>query len=236
VVRLITEALAGNPYVRVFRNAGDIIREHPTVRLTLQFGQAQTAHERTGNAPTGDEVAGIFIDRGEGPLRNVRIALQYHPEFSGTEHHIEVLSFLDPRFAPILYPLLFPGGDPWWSRNLRLLPRCDNGTGDQGSTDIGLEHTLGENDDDEEEETGPHRGQRLTMRAFAAYRLFMRAQDGVSLLLGGRALLQFLVDVFAGIEQNRLDWVRLSQTHVRAELYHGTYCFFFCFTFNCSLI
>jgi hypothetical protein len=163
----------------------------------------------------------MFIDRGEGPLRNVRIALQYHPEFSGTEQHIEILSFLDPRFAPILYPLLFPGGDPWWSPNLRLSAPNDGGSGDQGSTVIGLENTLGENDD-EEREAGQHRGQRLTKRAFAAYRLFKRALDGVSLVLGGQALLQFLVDVFAGIEQNRLEWVRQNQYHLRCELYHGT--------------
>jgi hypothetical protein len=49
----------------------------------------------------------------------------------------------------------------------------------------------------------------------------MRPQDGVSLLMGGRLLLQFLVDCWVAIEDNRLHYVQSNQNQLRAELYQG---------------
>ncbi|SAM01867.1 hypothetical protein [Absidia glauca] len=62
---------------------------------------------------------------------------------------------------------------------------------------------------------------RLTQRAYYRYRLHQRANEYPSLFLAKRLFQQYLVDVWAICDQNRLDWIRSHQSALRADLYYG---------------
>ena len=59
------------------------------------------------------------------------------------------------------------------------------------------------------------------MLEFYAYYLHHRPKESMLLLMSGHLSLQFWVDVFTCIEQNRLNWIRHNQGKLRTELYSG---------------
>jgi hypothetical protein len=48
-----------------------------------------------------------------------------------------------------------------------------------------------------------------------------RTRKSQSLLRGGRLLQQYIVDTWASLEQNRLQYLRHNQAKLRAEVYQG---------------
>jgi len=62
---------------------------------------------------------------------------------------------------------------------------------------------------------------RITQMRFAAYRLHNRVAEFSCLLHGGQLFIRWLVDMYASLDQNRLLWLRLNQTKLRAALYSG---------------
>jgi hypothetical protein len=61
----------------------------------------------------------------------------------------------------------------------------------------------------------------VTMAKFYGYRLQHRDTDGIPLLRGDRLRHQYIVDAYAAIEQNRLQYLRLNQKKLRADLYQS---------------
>ena len=59
------------------------------------------------------------------------------------------------------------------------------------------------------------------MRAFYAYLIQEREYGEDTLIKGGRLYQQFLVDVFANTEEDRLDYIRMNQNDLRSDLYHN---------------
>ncbi|KAI2498043.1 Helitron helicase-like domain at N-terminus [Fragilaria crotonensis] len=70
--------------------------------------------------------------------------------------------------------------------------------------------------------TTPHLT-RLTCLMHAAFRLFVRpaAQFSNHLHFAGKLFHQYIVDCYAQVEQGRLNFIRLNQPRLRAELYQG---------------
>ncbi|SAM09603.1 hypothetical protein [Absidia glauca] len=62
---------------------------------------------------------------------------------------------------------------------------------------------------------------RLNQRPYYRYRLHQRANEYPSLFLAKRLFQQYLVDVWAICDQNKLDWIRSHQSNLRADLYNG---------------
>jgi hypothetical protein len=62
---------------------------------------------------------------------------------------------------------------------------------------------------------------RVTPMQYYAYRLMNRDRDVSILQKGGRLLQQYVVDQYAKIEQERLNYARTHQKELRAELYKG---------------
>ncbi|XP_026419934.1 uncharacterized protein LOC113315906 [Papaver somniferum] len=57
--------------------------------------------------------------------------------------------------------------------------------------------------------------------SYMALQLQQRAGEGQTLLRGGRLFQQYVVDAYATIEQNRLQWVKGHQKEIRCDLYNG---------------
>ncbi|KAG0610723.1 hypothetical protein M758_7G086700 [Ceratodon purpureus] len=62
---------------------------------------------------------------------------------------------------------------------------------------------------------------RLTQREYFAFRLFPRNSEFSTIHCGGKLFLQFIVDAWAATEQNRLNYIRMNQSDLRADLYQG---------------
>lgn len=107
---------------------------------------------------------------------------------------LQRITELHPKFMALQYPLLFPYGEDGYTN--------------------GLSH--------QNPETGKtYKRQTVTMRQYYAFRIQQRAQEGQTLLRGGRLFQQYLVDSYACIEEGRLNWIKKNQKQLRVELYSG---------------
>nr|DAD25034.1 TPA_asm: hypothetical protein HUJ06_026498 [Nelumbo nucifera] len=61
----------------------------------------------------------------------------------------------------------------------------------------------------------------VTLRDFTAYRIHNRLNEGKTLLQGGRAFQQYLVDCYAAIEDDRLRYCKSNQKQLRSEVCQG---------------
>jgi len=99
---------------------------------------------------------------------------------------------LHPKFMAMQYPLLFPYGEDGFRPGIRYRAN------------------------------GARNGKKyITMREYYAYRLQQRSDQSMLMLMCGNLSMQFLVDVYACIEQSRLDWIRKNQGALRTELFSG---------------
>ncbi|GFS40419.1 hypothetical protein Acr_00g0068450 [Actinidia rufa] len=103
------------------------------------------------------------------------------------------ISECHPAYLPLHYVLLFPHGELGWEPQLKQWDVI----------------------------RGQPTNERLTQLQFYSYRLFEWSTE-YSIILRARKLFQeFLVDVWAATEQNRLNYNRLNQGRLQAELYKG---------------
>ncbi|XP_061993578.1 uncharacterized protein LOC133711477 [Rosa rugosa] len=109
---------------------------------------------------------------------------------------LQRITKLCPKYMSLQYPILFPYGQDGFSLNLKL--------------------RLTVTDSDKKRE-------RISMRSYYAYRIQERTNENGTLLKGGRLFQQFLVDCYATVEEDRLDYVRNNQASLRSEVLKGMY-------------
>lgn len=112
-----------NVYARCFRFMADVEREattnarllsRPTPQVNMIFRRDRRSDHRRNNFPTVDEVAFIFSgNEGEPPFER---DFQVYPK--GTDHQLVPIHILSPHLDPMVYPLLFPHGEPGWQPNM----------------------------------------------------------------------------------------------------------------------
>lgn len=107
---------------------------------------------------------------------------------------LEHISELHPSFMSLQYPLLFPFGEDGYRNNIK--------------------HRGANNSETQRNDT-------VSMREYYAFRAQYRTAEGRTLLLGGRLLLQFLVDAWCSVERGRLLWVQRNQSIIRSDLYNN---------------
>ncbi|XP_050123958.1 uncharacterized protein LOC126601311 [Malus sylvestris] len=103
---------------------------------------------------------------------------------------------LNPKFMSLQYPILFSYGEDGYRPNLKW---NENYNGQKSKR------------------------QRVPMRAFIAYQIQERQPGLTTLLKGGRLFQQYLVDSYATLEEDRLDYIRQNQKNLRSEIYKGIY-------------
>ncbi|KAG5561407.1 hypothetical protein RHGRI_004441 [Rhododendron griersonianum] len=96
-----------------------------------------------------------------------------------------------PAYLPLHYVLLFPRGELGWEPNLK-------------QWDVNRDQPSSE---------------RMTQMQYYSYRLFERLNEYSTILRGRKLFQEFLVDVWASTEQNRLTFHKFNQGKLRAELY-----------------
>jgi len=172
--------LEHNPFVGIFRQAQEILREqsednHLHVRLTYK------AHTdpRCYNLPTSDEIAVILP--GDGTPEGDKCDIILHRKGGGLKR----ISECNPTYSPLHYVLLFPKGELGWHLDIPLR----EGHGRAANAD----------DPDESNRT-------VSQINYYAYCLFPREGEYSTILLGGKLLQEYIVDSLAGEEQRHLNW------------------------------
>jgi hypothetical protein len=93
----------------------------------------------------------------------------------------------------LLYVMLFPHGEDGWHIDIPAHQTAD----------------------------GRRRAPNVTQRCYYSYRLHPRPGEQPPLFWGGNLLQEYVVDAWASIEQNNLNWIRHHQKELRADVYSG---------------
>ncbi|XP_074301013.1 uncharacterized protein LOC141632360 [Silene latifolia] len=171
--------------------------------------------QRVYNAPTSDEVAAVWLD-------NTMLQENESPHIvayrrAETTHQIK---HFYGCYDPLQYPLLLPKGKSGWHQGLKKVstPTMDAST----SSLFPLSATVNEEPESLIEDAARRHtkaDKRISCREYYAYKLQIR--PGNLLLRGGRFFQQFIVDMYVKVENTRLDFIRLNQDTIRADLYQG---------------
>ncbi|XP_065317560.1 uncharacterized protein LOC135925912 [Gordionus sp. m RMFG-2023] len=110
-----------NPFSISFKTLGEIEKEEknraiqenrPVQKINMIFCADRSSDKRRYNIPNIDEVAMIFTnDDGEPPF------IKVYPRVDGSD--LININILSPNLDPMVYPLLFPFGDPGWKPDLK---------------------------------------------------------------------------------------------------------------------
>lgn len=187
VLLRLAEILSENPYAQIYKKASEemIVHNNGDHELELRFVDNIHMDLRRYNKPTADEIAGVFNStEGEPPTH--RHVVVYHKQ-SGPK----LLSVMSPHCDPMLYPLLFPYGEPGWDHQM-----THNGPRRQRVR----EH--------------------LTMLQYACYRLAVRIGFS-HLHSSKKLFQQYIVDMYTRVEAHRLMFIRSNQSQLRSEHYRG---------------
>ncbi len=199
-----------SPFAQAYSMMKDVLKEKGNEDhcVKMYITKDRQCDLRRYNLPVANEVAAVFVSEDGEPPFDRDIAIHQKSD-SVTQH----LSIISPNCDPMIYPLLFPHGDPGWQRGLlkNSTTLSQEATSSQNATE--------ENDNEESEESGS-KNRCISMLEFYAYRLQERTEFN-PLLHAGKLTQQFIVDAFLKVEGQRLQWNRLNQQKLRVDLYMG---------------
>lgn len=216
IVRRLTELIEqNNPFVEYYHTALRSLQEselegslrvvlNPEFRLVVE----PSTDRRRYNLPTVDEVAVVIPD---GTDRNTRDVILFARNGDGSlSQRFEYIPRNHPAYLPLHYVLFYPLGNPGYHWSIPLQNQRVRGDIDQ--------------------EEGEQEGERkscVSTRQFYRYHLFNRQNPDLltsrlnSLFHGGKLFQQICCDMYACVDDNILNWHRINQSTVRADLYSG---------------
>jgi hypothetical protein len=195
-----------NNFINIYKSAFEIFqnleRNNPeslsTAHVKLHFSNKNDS--RTYNMPTADEVAAILP--GPGSKTDYRDIILHYRAGPGS---LKRISEMNPAYTPLHYVLLFPRGELGWHKHIQFANP--------------LAHQVEPDDPDPEDQSN---SKTVTLMQYYAYRLHQRTQLESDHLFHAKHLFQqYIVDAFAQMDQDRLNWFRFNQNTIRSEVYHG---------------
>ena len=104
-----------NPYVNIFRQAENLLKQNPSLYLKLIIINNKTKDSRRHNTPNASEVAAIMIGDGqEIEYQNRDTILRSY------EGGIQRISEIHCAYTPLHYVLMFPRGEDGWHPNIPI--------------------------------------------------------------------------------------------------------------------
>ncbi|XP_074282556.1 uncharacterized protein LOC141607096 [Silene latifolia] len=216
MITLLMGIMDANPYGKFFRSLQEIeVTENTRIVLSTD----PTNDQRVYNAPTSDEVAAVWPDNtalqgNEGP----------HIIAYGRGSHNHRIRHFYGCYDPLQYPLLFPKGDSGWHQGLKKITSPTfNAESNTSFPMSAVTNDMPESLIEAEVANAARRhtkaDKRISCREYYAYKF--QIKPGNFLLRGGRIFQQYIVDMYVKIENTRLDFLRLNQDTIRADLYQG---------------
>ncbi|KAI3496584.1 hypothetical protein L1887_38949 [Cichorium endivia] len=202
LIQKLTNVLAPNPYVKTFRSLREL---GPLDNYRVTLNASVELDQRVYNRPTTSEVAGIWVEGNDSITTYKRSIVVYGRSDYGTK-----IQPYEGCYDPLSYPLLFPNGEPGWHAKIA-----------RDGVSINEVVVDEENTGGDAEGTNPKKGRNtVSMREYYCYKFQIRSTDNL-ILLGGRLLQQFVVDIYIKIETSRLLFCRLNKKKIRSDLYQG---------------
>ncbi|XP_042942909.1 uncharacterized protein LOC122277096 [Carya illinoinensis] len=216
IVTQLIDILRINPYSIFFRSLGDL----PDLENQIIHIRSDAClDQRVFNAPTSSQVAAIWVENDdEDQLRGRDIFVFNH---SGGSH---IVQYYFGCYDPLQYPLLFPFGDVGWHQGIERISRGRRSTYNETNGSINPQQSVTAEELLAREQRASNRKSKdpvVSCREYYCYKLQIRENVRSILLLSGRLLQQFVVDMYVKIETSRLDYFRKKQQHIRSELYQG---------------
>nr|XP_043633210.1 uncharacterized protein LOC122604381 [Erigeron canadensis] len=204
IFRILTRALAANPYATTFQNMAQL---GPLDNYRVTLNASVELDQRVYNRPTTSEVAGIWVEGNDKITAYKRSIVVY-----GRSQQCQRIQPYFGCYDPLSYPLFFPAGEfRWHSR----IPRNGFSLDDIGNDEDNIEQ------DEEAEGENTNKGRKtVTMQEYYCYKFQIRPTENV-ILLGGRLYQQYVVDVYIKIETTRLNFHEYNQDKIRVDLYQG---------------
>ncbi|CAN1172158.1 hypothetical protein LINPERPRIM_LOCUS30907 [Linum perenne] len=106
------------------------------------------------------------------------------------------ITSMNPKYDALHFPLLFPHGEDGFHLGIRYDSRYASET---------------------------QKRKNVTQREYYCYRLQFRADEGKTLIRGGKMLQHYCIDAFTTGEQSRLSYIRYHQKELRSDIYQGLY-------------
>jgi hypothetical protein len=240
-----------NGFVSIFERAVQTSNQEnkPELKLVLNADMTTVPDPRRYNVPASNGLA-AFIPDGMLPEVNCRqIALNVRGggmKFIDDLHHD-----YDPLYFVLLFPRGEAGWSPYiplMPKTSKVGEDGDNSSAvmaheanedddEEGDEEEGNQHRYAEDDDhalnNDETEAGTtanagitttstsRRSKCVTALQFYKFLLQIREDDFNTLLRFGRLTQEFIVDMFAKIENSRLSYIRFHQDDLRVDVYAG---------------
>ncbi|XP_062088611.1 uncharacterized protein LOC133795174 [Humulus lupulus] len=215
IVTQLINILQINPYSIFFRSLGDL----PDLEKQIIHKKTDAGlDQRVFNAPTSSQVAVIWVENDDRDQPRGRNILVYNN--SGGNHKVQ---YYFGCYDPLQYPILFPFGDTGWHRGIQRI-RGSRSKYSETNPSINPQESATAEELLATKERGLNHQRKcpiVSCREYYCYKLQIRENVRSILLLSGRLLHQFLVDMYVKIETSRLDYFRGKQQHIRSELYQG---------------
>ncbi|CAL1414209.1 unnamed protein product [Linum trigynum] len=183
-----------NVLVQTFRMAREKIHEGNVQEVKIKLFAKRTHDGREYDLPTGNDIAALIVDETGQDTYSPDIIVQYKSS------QLERINFHHPSLMALQYPILFPYGEDGWHPDIS----CND---------------VDDNDDDNPENLWNDKS--LSQCDYYAYRMQSRFQESNSLLLAGKLFQQYVVNAYALVEAERLDWIRNNQSKLRAHYVSG---------------
>ena len=187
---LQTMLLNSHPYTNQFKHAFELLEQYPDEADASVRLQVMPGHnQRCYNLPTSDEIVVILLGDGTAPDR-WDIILRHRSDNQS-------LTWIDnshPAYSPLHYVLLFPNGDLGWHRDLHHRPVP------------GSVLKPGWN--------APH----ISQTQYSLFHLHTCTNEYSTIHRSGRLFQQYIVDIWASVDQTRLAFLRFNQGRLHATL------------------
>ncbi|KAJ1684991.1 hypothetical protein LUZ63_016381 [Rhynchospora breviuscula] len=208
IVKTLMEVFLHNPYAQNFKRLGEM-QSLDNVGITLNA--SVELDQRRYNKPTASQVGAIWVEGNEENAtykRSIKI-------YDKNDSSIRIQCYWG-IYDPLSYPLFFPNGEVGWHDKI-LRKNMTSAEDDAHAED----DTHAEEGEDSIEMENAEKGKgTVSMREYYCYKLQIRLERSL-ILLGGRLLQQFVVDMYIKMETCRLDYHRKNQMRIRADLYQG---------------
>ena len=204
-----------NPFCRALRSitqrTSTQVDNCEDFRIILR-AEVGTRRRRQYDLPTSAEIAVLMPGAADAADRNPR-----HILVQGRNDQLSTVSEIHWSYDPLQYVLMFPRGEKGWApKTIPLLNR--------GRIDIDAEAGNDDSDADSEGDGNASSSKYVSGRQFYAYQLQVRpfSDEYHSVIhLQGRVLHQYIVDMFAKVEWQRLKYLQNNQATIRADFYQG---------------
>jgi hypothetical protein len=189
---------AHNPFHSAYKYAAEILAANPDAEITFQLRPVDAADPvrdpRLYNMPTASEVAVLIPDY------DVDNALGREIVVRSKDGALRRVSPMRAEYLPLRYPLLALRGSAGFELHARQ-HRADRGGGAQGAGNRN------------------ERVQHVSLFEWAAYQTHFRAGYPSTVHLAQDLMQEWVVDLFACVDQNWLHWIRNNQKELRADQY-----------------